>query len=74
MRGVLLCATCISSAWGDRTFNWAYLGLLVLPFVVTAVIAGVLAWSAGYGPRTIARRLAARFAVKDRQDVIKETT
>lgn len=65
MRGVLLCATCISSAFGDRTFNWAYLGLLVLPFVVTAVIAGVLAWSAGYGPRTLAKRLVARFAGRD---------
>lgn len=74
MRGVLLCATCISSAWGDRTFNWAYLGLLVLPFVVAAAVAGVLAWSAGYRPRTVVRRLVARFADKDPEDVIKETT
>ncbi|MBI2159381.1 MAG: hypothetical protein HYU25_03150 [Candidatus Rokubacteria bacterium] len=74
MRGVLLCATCISSAWGDRTFNWAYLGLLVLPFVVVAVVAGVLAWSAGYGPRAIAKRLTARFAAKAPSDIVKETT
>ena len=74
MRGVLLCATCISSAWGDRTFNWAYVGLLVLPFVIVAVVAGVLAWPAGYGPRVIARRLAARLAAKDHPDVLKETT
>ncbi|MEK7702203.1 MAG: hypothetical protein AAB418_09375 [candidate division NC10 bacterium] len=74
MRGVLLCATCISSAWGDRTFNWAYVGLLVLPFVIVAAVAGVLAWSAGYGPRAIATRLTARFADKDHADIIKETT
>lgn len=74
MRGVLLCATCISSAWGDRTFNWAYVGLLVLPFVVTAVIAGVLAWSAGYRPRALAKCLTARFAAKATSDIVKETT
>ncbi len=74
MRGVLLCATCISSAWGDRTFNWAYLGLLVLPFAVVAVVAGVLAWSAGYRPRALAKRLVARFAAKDPPDILKETT
>lgn len=74
MRGVLLCATCISSAWGDRTFNWAYVGLLVLPFVITAAVAGVLAWSAGYRPRAIAKRLTARFAAKDPPDILKETT
>lgn len=74
MRGVLLCATCISSAFGDRTFNWAYVGLLVLPFVITAVIAGVLAWSAGYRPRAIVKRLTARFAAKDPPDILKETT
>ena len=29
------CATCVSSAYGDRGFNWAYLLLiLVMPFVV----------------------------------------
>ena len=74
MRGVLLCATCISSAWGDRTFNWAYVGLLVLPFVITAVVVGVLAWSAGYRPGAIAKRLTARFVAKDPSDIVKETT
>jgi hypothetical protein len=37
------CATCVSSAYGDRTFNWAFLGLLLMPFVVGLGIAGVLA-------------------------------
>jgi hypothetical protein len=37
------CPTCIASAYGDRTFNWAYLGLLLTPLVVAVVIGGVLA-------------------------------
>jgi hypothetical protein len=42
------CATCVSSAYGDRGFNWGYSVLLVAPFLVMVVIAGVLSWSAGY--------------------------
>ena len=37
------CATCIASAYGDRTFNWAFLGLILMPFVVGLGIAGVFA-------------------------------
>ncbi|HXG17211.1 MAG TPA: hypothetical protein VNK50_13245 [Calidithermus sp.] len=37
------CPTCIASAYGDRTFNWAYLGLLLAPVAVAVVIGGVLA-------------------------------
>lgn len=37
------CSACLSSPYGDRTFNWAFLGLLIMPFVVAAVIGGVLA-------------------------------
>lgn len=37
------CATCVASAYGDRTFNWAFLGLILMPFVVGVGIAGVLA-------------------------------
>jgi hypothetical protein len=37
------CATCVSSAYGDRTFNWAFLGLLLMPFVIAFVVAAVLA-------------------------------
>jgi hypothetical protein len=39
----LACATCIASPFGDRTYNWPYLMLILLPFVVAAVIGGVLA-------------------------------
>jgi hypothetical protein len=42
------CAACVSSAYGDRTFNWAYGGLLVAPFLVAIVVGGVLSWNAGY--------------------------
>ena len=38
----LACATCAWSPFGDRTYNWAFLGLLVLPFVVTGVIGGLI--------------------------------
>ncbi|HXG04873.1 MAG TPA: hypothetical protein VNO23_15850 [Candidatus Binatia bacterium] len=37
------CPTCISAAYGDRTFNWAYLGLLLAPLGVAVIIGGVLA-------------------------------
>jgi hypothetical protein len=37
------CATCVSSAYGDRTFNWAFLGLILMPFVVALGIAAVFA-------------------------------
>jgi hypothetical protein len=42
------CAACVSSAYGDRTFNWAYGGLLIAPFLVAIVVGGVLSWNAGY--------------------------
>ena len=45
---VLACAACVSSAYGDRTFNWAYTALMIVPFAVGAVVAIVLAWNAGY--------------------------
>ena len=48
---VFACATCVSSAFGDRTYNWAYLGLLVMPFLITAVVGAIVAWSAGVRPR-----------------------
>jgi hypothetical protein len=56
----LACAWCISSAFGDRTFNWAYLILIIAPFLVVAAIAAALAWQAGIRPRTIVQRLTRR--------------
>ena len=44
----LACAACASTAYGDRTFNWAYTALMLVPFAVAIVVATVLAWNAGY--------------------------
>jgi hypothetical protein len=66
------CASCISSAYGDRTYNWAYIGLLLMPFAVAVVIGGVFAWSAGYLDPAWLRRA---FSTKVTRDVtLKETT
>jgi ethanolamine transporter EutH len=45
------CATCLDTAFGDRGFNAALLALMATPFVVAAVIGGVIAW-AGVGRRS----------------------
>ena len=47
-RMALACPTCVSSAFGDRTFNWPYFALILMPFAITAAIGGVLAYRAGY--------------------------
>ena len=73
-RSALACATCMASPFGDRTYTWPYLGLILLPFVLIAAVVGILAYHAGYHPRTIARCLVARFAAKDDPEIIKETT
>ncbi|MBI3634951.1 MAG: hypothetical protein HY216_01875 [Candidatus Rokubacteria bacterium] len=39
----LACASCIWSPYGDRTFNWAFLALILMPFLVGGVIAAVFA-------------------------------
>jgi hypothetical protein len=44
----LACASCISTAYGDQSFIWAYGALIVAPFLVAITVGGVLAWSAGY--------------------------
>lgn len=38
----LACASCVSSGVGDRTFNWAFVGLMAAPFVVAGVVGGVI--------------------------------
>jgi uncharacterized membrane protein len=35
------CATCISSPFGDRTYNWPYLILILVPFAAGTVIVTV---------------------------------
>ena len=44
----LACPTCVSSAFGDRTFNWPYIALIAMPFAITGTVGVVLAYRAGY--------------------------
>ncbi len=36
------CPTCVSSAFGDRTYNWPYLALILMPFLIAGAIGAVL--------------------------------
>lgn len=64
------CASCIASAYGDRTFNWAYVGLILMPFALVVVVGGLLAWR-----YRAARRGGAPAAAPARGDfATKETT
>jgi uncharacterized membrane protein len=58
-RVVAACPTCISSGFGDRSYTWAYLGLLLMPFVVAVGIVATLAWYAGWRPQHVADRISA---------------
>ena len=37
------CATCLDSAYGNRSFNVAFVLFMLTPFAVAAALAGVLA-------------------------------
>ena len=65
------CATCIASPFGDRTYNWPYLGLILLPFALAAVIGGVLVRVSGVRVTTLCRRCVRLFHPAARQE---ETT
>jgi hypothetical protein len=54
------CATCIGSPYGDRTYNWPYVFLILLPFTVAAVVGGVLVRVSGVHPAARLRRSLAR--------------
>ena len=58
-RLVAACPTCISTGFGDRTYTWAYLGLLLMPFVVAVAITATLAWYAGWRLAHLTDRLSA---------------
>jgi hypothetical protein len=73
-RSASACATCIASPFGDQTYTWPYLGLILLPFGLIVAIVGVFAYHAGLRPRTVVRRLAGYFGAKDDPQIIKETT
>ena len=60
MSTVLACASCVASAFGDRTFNWPYLSLIIMPFIVAVAISGVLAYYAGVRPSAILGSIRAK--------------
>ena len=47
------CAVCLGNAFGDRSYTWPYLGLILMPFIVGGAILGALAWQFGWRPRDI---------------------
>ena len=51
------CASCIASPFGDQTYNWPYLVLILVPFMVGVVIAAVMMRVTGVSVRTLARAL-----------------
>jgi hypothetical protein len=53
------CAVCLAGAFGDRSYTWPYLGLIVMPFVVAGAVIGVLAWQFGWRPRRLITRVSA---------------
>ena len=53
------CAVCLGSAFGDRSYSWPYIGLIMMPFVVAGAVIGVLAWQFGWRPRHVAARVSA---------------
>ena len=55
------CAVCLGAAFGDRSYTWPYLGLILLPFIVGGAILGALAWQFGWRPRDVAARLSTAF-------------
>lgn len=40
---VAACAVCLDSAYGNRSFNWAFALFMLTPFAVAAALAAVLA-------------------------------
>jgi hypothetical protein len=62
-RAASACAFCAASAYGDRTFNWAFLGLILMPFAVGLGIAGVFA-ARYYAPSPRSSTRLARFRAR----------
>ena len=59
------CAVCLGNAFGDRSYTWPYLGLILLPFIVGGAILGAFAWQFGWRPRDIVAALLRRAAAAD---------
>jgi hypothetical protein len=62
------CATCIASPFGDRTYNWPYLVLILVPFAAATVIGGVMIRVSGVSVGTLFRRFVRLFHPAARQE------
>lgn len=40
----MACATCLDSAYGNRSFNGAFVGMLLAPLLVAGGLLGAIAW------------------------------
>jgi hypothetical protein len=67
-RAAAACPSCVSSGFGDRSYSWAYLGLILMPFVIAVVIVTVLAWQAGWRWRDVTARVSAWAARRHRPE------
>lgn len=56
------CAVCLGSAYGDRSFNWAFALFMLTPFAVAAALAGVLARQLGLRRVALSARCANEFS------------
>ena len=50
------CASCIASPFGDQTYNWPYLVLILVPFAAATVIGTVLIRVSGVSVSELCRR------------------
>ena len=62
------CASCISSAFGDRTYNWPYLVLILVPFVLGGAIVAVFVRVTGTTVADVRKFLAQIFHPVARQE------
>lgn len=76
-RPAAACAMCMSSAFGDRSYTWPYIGLILAPFLVGVVIAVVLAWHTGWRWTDARYRVSAWFAglrARPQRDALSPST
>ena len=76
-RSAMACAMCLSAAFGDRSYTWPYIGLILAPFVVGVAITLVLAWHNGWRWTDTRAHLSAWLAglrARPRHDALSPST
>jgi hypothetical protein len=76
-RSAAACAMCMSAAFGDRSYTWPYIGLILAPFLVGVAITLVLARHNGWRWADARAHLSAWFAglrVRPRHDALSPST